>query len=98
MRFPQLTVVDAFDALPDASLAAVLMPARTQMAIVEAEHLRREPGGDMHAVGDVANGNRVLGFAWIESQPHLPRDLAVEGGNGIGAARDFQPQHGHAEL
>jgi hypothetical protein len=60
MRFPQLAVVDVLDAFPDARFAAVLVPAGAQMAVVEPEHLRRQPGGHVHAVGDVADGHGVF--------------------------------------
>ena len=43
--------------------AAVLVPARSQMAVVKAEHLRRQPRGNVHAVGDVADGNCVFRLA-----------------------------------
>ena len=44
-------------------LAAVLVPAGAQVAVVETEHLRRQPGGDMDAVGDVADGDRIFRLA-----------------------------------
>ena len=78
VRFPQLAVVDIFNPLPDARLAAVLVPAGPQMPVIEAKHLRRKPGGDMHSVGDVADGNGVLRPAWVEPRPHGPRHVAVE--------------------
>ncbi len=68
------------------------------MAVVKAEHLRRQPGRNVHAVGDVPDGNFVFGLAGIEAGPHGARHFAVQRGNGIGAAREFQAQHGHAEI
>ena len=98
MCFPQLAVVHVFDPFPDLGVGAVLVPARSQMAVVETEHLRRQPGGDVHAVGDVADGHFLLGLAGIEPRPHGAGDLAMQGRNGIGAPRKLQAQHGHAEL
>ena len=43
MGFPEFTVVHAFDAFPDAGFGAVLLPGGAQMAVVQAEHLGREP-------------------------------------------------------
>ena len=65
MRFPEFAVVHVLDPFPDAGFAAVLVPAGSQMAVVETKHLRRQPGGDVHAVGDVSDGNFVLRLAGI---------------------------------
>ena len=51
----------------------------------------------MDAVGDVADGHRILGAAREEAHPHLARDLSVQRGYGINAAREPEPQHGHTE-
>ena len=61
-----------------AASRAMLVPAAVQMPIVKPEHLRREPGGDMHSVGDVTDGDCLLGFARVEPGPHGPGNLAVE--------------------
>ena len=63
MRFPEFAVVHVLDALPDFGLAAVLLPAGSEMTVVETKHLRRQPGRNVHAVGDVPDGNFVLGLA-----------------------------------
>src|SRR5208337_3317526 len=63
MSLPELAVVNVVNALPDSGLAAEQMPSRTKMAIIEAKHLRSQPGGDMDAVGNVPDGNRVFQFA-----------------------------------
>ena len=96
MGLPQLAVVDVLDLLERAPDARVL-PAHAEVAIVKALHLRREPGRDMHAVGDVADGNGVRGLAGKERPPHLARDLAVQRRDGVGAARELQAEDGHAE-
>ena len=79
-------------------IAAVALPVRAEVAVVEAAHLRRQPRRHMDAVGDVADGHCVLWSAGIEALPHGARDLAVERGDGVGAARELQAEHGHAEL
>ena len=60
VSFPKLAVVDVVDAVPGAGLAAALVPARAEVAIEESEHLGCEPGEDVDAVGDVANGHLVF--------------------------------------
>jgi hypothetical protein len=97
MRLPKLAVVDVLNAVPDFGFAASQMPSRAEMAIVEAKHLRRQPGGNMHAVGNVSDRNRVFQFAGRKSGPHGARDFAMQRGNRIGAARELQAEHGHAE-
>ena len=67
------------------------------MAIVEPEHLRSEPGGDVHAVGDVPDGNFVFGLAFVKARPHIAGDLAMKSGNGVGAPRKAEGEHRHAE-
>ena len=64
VRLPQLAVVHIFDALPDlAHRRRCCMPARPQMPVVQPEHLRRQPRRHMHAVGDVADRNRIFRLA-----------------------------------
>jgi hypothetical protein len=76
----------------------MLVPAGTEMAIVKAEHLRREPGGHVHAIGDVADRNRILGLAGVESGPHGPRNLAVQCRDSVRAPCNSQTEYSHAEL
>ena len=97
VRLPQLAIVDVFDSIPGLRLAAALVPSRAQMAVIQPEHLRRQPGGDVHAVGDVADRHRVFRFAGRQPCPHGARNFAVQRRNRIGAPRHLQPQHGHAE-
>ena len=52
----------------------------------------------MHAVGNVADGNLVLRLAADTARPHRAGHLAVQRRNGVGAPRQLQAQHGHAEL
>ena len=98
MRFPQLAIVDIFDTLPDLRLGAVLLPAGAEMAIIETEHLRSEPGRHVDAVGDVTDGNGIFGLTGIEAGPHIARYFAVQGRDGVGATRNLKPEHGHAEI
>ena len=97
MRLPEFAVVHVVDALPNLGLAAAQVPSRAEMAIVKAEHLRRQPGGDMHAVGNVSDGNRVFQFVRKKAGPHGAGDFTVQRGNRIGAPRELQAEHGHAE-
>src|SRR5208282_293903 len=97
MSLPELAVVDVVDSIPDLGLAAAQMPSRAEMAVVEAEHLRSQPGGDVDAVGNVSNGNRIFGLARGESGPHGAGNFTVQRGNRVGSPREFQTEHGHAE-
>ena len=86
MRLPQLAVIHVLDALPDARFAAVLMPSGAEVAVIEPEHLRRKPGGNMDSVGDMPDGNGVFRLVRVEAFPHGPADVPVQSGNSIGAA------------
>src|SRR6266853_6567 len=98
MRFPEFAIIYIFDSFPDLRLAAMLVPAGAQVTVVKPEHLRREPRGYVHTVGDVPHGNRLLRPAGEKSRPHRARDFAVEGRYGVGTPREFQAQYGHAKL
>ena len=89
MGLPKFAIVDVLDPLPDASLGVVLMPTGSQVSVIKAEHLRCQPGGNMHAVGNVSDWNRVFMPAGIQPGPHGAGHLAVQSRNGIGAARKF---------
>ncbi len=97
VRLPEFAVIDVLNAFPDFGIARVLVPVGAEMAVVEAEHLRSEPGRNVNSVGDVADGNFVLRLAGAEAGPHGAGDFAVQGGNGIGAAREPEAEHGHAK-
>src|SRR5271170_3175358 len=67
------------------------------MPIIEAKHLRSQPGRNMNSVGDVSNRNLVFRLTRSEPGPHRPGYLAVQGGNCIGTARNSQTEHRHTE-
>ena len=96
-RLPQLAVVDAVDGVPRGGLGAPLGPVRAEMAVVELVHLLREPRADVNAVGDVADRHLFLGSSREERRPHGARDLAVQRRHRVGAARQLQREHRHAE-
>ncbi len=98
MRLPKFAIVDVFNPFPDLRLAAVLVPASTQVAVIQAKHLRRKPRGDMHAIRDVPDGNRLFRLPRKKSCPHRARYFAVKRRNSVGAPRKFQAQNGHAEF
>src|SRR5260370_12416385 len=98
MRFPEFPIIYIFDPFPDLRLAAMLVPAGAQVTIVKPEHLRREPRRDVHTVGDVPHGNRLLRPAGAKSRPHRARDFAVHGRYGVGTPRELQAPYGHAKL
>ena len=70
MRLPQFAVVDVLDRVPERGIAAALHPVGAQVTVVDETHLRREPGVDVHAVGDVADRNVLLAHARKERRPH----------------------------
>src|SRR6267378_298254 len=70
VRLPKFAVINVLDPFPNFCLAAALVPSRTQMAVVEPEHLRSEPGGHMHSVRDVSDWNTVFELARRKSCPH----------------------------
>ena len=98
MGLPEFAIVHVLDPFPDFRFAAVLVPAGAEVTVIEAKHLRRQPGGNMHAVGDMPDGNFVFGTTGIEAGPHGAGNFPVQGGYGIGPPRKLQPQHRHAEL
>ena len=85
------------DPLPDLGLAHAARPVGGEVAVVELLHLAGQPAVDVHAVGDVADGDFLLDAPRPEVGPHPPRDVAVQAAHGVGPARELQPQHGHAE-
>jgi hypothetical protein len=78
MRLPQLPIVDAVDGVPDARVTDTIGPVNAEMARVDLAHLRRKPGRDVHAVGDVANRHVVIAQRRIERHPHRARDTAMQ--------------------
>ena len=98
MRLPQLAVVDVLDRVPERGVAAALHPVGAEVAVVDEAHLRREPGVDVHAVGDVADGNVLLAHAREERHPHRARDVTVQRRHRVGAMTALEREHGHAEL
>jgi len=52
-----------FNAFPDRSLAAVLVPAFAEVSVVQTKHLRCQPGRHVDTVSDMADGNIVFGLA-----------------------------------
>src|SRR5207302_7319887 len=56
---PKLSVVDVLDSFPSTSLTAGLGPACAEMPVIQAIHLRSQPGWNMNPVGDVPDGNFV---------------------------------------
>ena len=77
---------------------AARAPVVAQVPVIQHRHLRRQPGGHVHAVGDMADGHLFLRLARIQAGPHGAGNFAVQRGNRVGAARKLQPQHGHAEI
>ena len=97
MRFPELTVVDGVDAIPEVRRAGPLRPVRPQVTVVHLAHLGREPCLHVHAVGDVADRHAIVAARAEERLPHRARDVSVQRGNGVGALAQLQGEDRHAE-
>ncbi len=97
VRLPQLPVVDLIDPFPQPRLAATCDPVGTQMPVVQLLHLRCQPGLHVNAVGDVADRHVLLAKSRIQRRPHRARHLAMERRHRVGAVRQLQRQHRHAE-
>ena len=97
VRLPELARVALVDLLPDVGLAHAAEPVVREDAVVELQHLPRQPRGHVDAVGDVPDRHLLLDPPGPEVGPHLAADVAVEGANGIGPPRHLQAEHGHAE-
>jgi len=95
---PQFAVVDVLDPLPNARVAAVLVPAVAEVPVVEAEHLRRQPRRYVYAVGDVADRDGVFRTARIKPRPHGPRNFPMQRRDRVRAPRHAQTEHRHAEF
>ncbi len=97
VRFPQFAGIAAVNFLPDFRLAHVAHPIGHENAIVKLLHLPGQPTRHVHAVGDVADGNFFLHAPRPQVGPHAAGHVAVQRTDGIGPARKFEPQHGHAK-
>src|ERR1039457_6983411 len=75
-----------------------LAPFWTEVPVIELIHLRRNPGTEMHPVGDVTDGDLILRHAGPNGFPHAAADLAVEFADAIAGRRRAQRKDGHAEL
>ena len=97
---PQLLGGDASPpAVHSSRVGMLLAPLRAQVAVVELVHLVRDPGAEVHAVGDVSR--------WESRPPGHPArwpstcraaDLAVQLADAVAGGGHAQRQHGHAEL
>ena len=97
VRSPQFLGRNALHPLPQFRIG-VHPPVRPQIPVIQLVHLERDPGAEMHAVGDVADGNLILRDTRPDGLPHSPGDLPVQRADSIGRGRHAQRQHRHAEL
>ena len=97
MRFPQLAGVDLVNRLPHVGLAHAVHPVGREIAVVELLHLPRQPALNVHAVGDMSDGDFLFHPPRPQVCPHPPRHVPVQAAHGVGAPRELQSQHGHTE-
>ena len=97
VRLPELGVRDAVDAGPHLRVGQVLAPVGPHVLRIEILHGGREPGPDVHAVGDVPDRHLVLAVVRPEHLPRLAGDPAVQRRDAVGVAGHLERQHRHAE-
>ena len=97
VRFPQFARVDVVERLPNLGVAHPLLPIAAEHAVVEQVHRVGEPGGNVNAVGDVADGDFFFDAPRPEVGPHAAGDVAVQSADGVGAARELEADDRHAE-
>ena len=97
VRLPEFAGRYLFDGNPDTRFARAEIPVEREDPVVEHPHLHRQPARDVHAVGDVPDGNFFFGHPGPERHPHPPADHPVQAGDGVGAAGQLEGQHRHAE-
>src|SRR5262249_38841410 len=64
--FPEFAVIDILYTFPNLRVAAVLVPAWTEVPVVEPIHLGREPCGHVNAVCNMTDRHFVFGPARIK--------------------------------
>ena len=99
-QVPDLGVADPFQTGPALGVAGghrFLGAFGAELGGAQAHHGRVDPGGGVHPVGD--RGDRHLGG--VEAGPqaveHRAADLAVQGGDPVGALGQPQAHRGHVE-
>jgi len=98
MGAPELLIGDLLDAIPDGILGGDVVPARSKIALEEFGHIFGDPGRQMNAVGDVADGNLVFGNIRPQVLPHPAGDLAVKFADAVAGAGHLDRKDGHIEF
>ena len=96
-RGPQLGVVDVVEPVPRGLVRGAVHPALAEVAIEQRAHRIAQPGGEVDAVGDVADGHLVDRAIGPQRGPHLARDLAVAAADAVARAARVQGELRHAE-
>ncbi|MGY4275905.1 hypothetical protein ACVILE_002085 [Streptomyces sp. M18.1] len=99
-QLPDVLVGDVGDRVPAVRAAdgqRVLGPLHADLPGAEPEHLGRDPGRGVHAVGDGGDRHLVGVEAGPQSGEHLPADPAVQQGDAVGALGQPEAHHGHVE-
>ncbi len=95
---PELLVRNLVDLLPGRDVVDMALEALGEVAGVETAQVRRDPGGEMYAVGYVADVQLVLEVAGPHVAQNLLRHLAVEPRYAVDLLREVAGQHRHREL
>ena len=98
-RFPSAgRRLPAFE-IPEAGLFARgrTVAIAIEFAAPEPADRALHPAEQVNAVGDVADGNLVLGEVRPEAIPHVAADLAVEFAHAVGGATGLEREHSHTE-
>ena len=82
---PKLFVADIADAIPCGGLGHLVRPVGTQISFIQLIHIGGDHAPDMNAVGDMPNGNLLLGTHAPQGTPHAPGDSTMKGRHPVGS-------------
>ena len=95
---PEDVVRDGADLFPDAGMAEAVHPAHAEEAVEHLAPFGREEGGDVHAVGDVAERVLVRRDLRPVVVQQARRNAAVDARDAVLVARAAQRERGHVEV
>ena len=94
---PDFLVGDVVDAAPDGFVALVGVERGVEVVVVELFPLLGAPGGEVYAVGDVADVVFLRVVSAPDAGEHLLADGAVEAADAVDFLAGFAEEGGHAE-
>ena len=97
MRLPEFAWINLVDLLPDIRLSHPPNPAGREDAVIQLQHLPREPTRHVDTVGDVPDRHFLFNPRRPKARPHPSADMAMQGADGVGPPRQLEAEHCHAE-